>query len=375
MHSSDAPSSTMQSDALECPRCGHGLDGNAKAAHERGDSSGTCSECGLCFTWSDLLETRSDPRWFVESRRIAGAPRRWPSRLLGTLAACVHPFWFWSRVKMTIPHDPRGIALFLALVAALAYLIPAARNIHTLATVGGGWVPAPAAAGAAAGTSSWVLTGSRNPYDYLAAALVPLSSVTVSECVTKINSQRRPGDPRIAAVEMSWRVSVAILEDAGFWPPAWMPGRAKNPDIPFVYILQSDNSSIHARRAFVRLACVAPVPFLAPFAIALLPISMRRARIRRQHLLRGAVYSLVILLPILGLYFLTPEGFGTRAGPEFHLAPHALLACTLPIVFVWNWAFSRAYLKLEHAAAVAASNTVLSALLSLFAQRAYLGWI
>lgn len=274
---------------------------------------------------------------------------------------------------MTIPFNRRGIALFVVFIALLAHLIPAVRNLHTIATIGGGWVAAPP--GTAAGASGWVQAGSRNPFDYLAAALVPLSSVTVTECVMKINSQRRPGDPRITAAETSWRVTVAILEDAGFWPPAWIPGRAKNPDIPFTYVLQSDNSSIHARRAVVRLACVAPVPLLAPLAIALLPISMRRARIRRRHLLRGAVYSLVICLPILGLYFLTPEGFGTRTGPEFHLAPHALLACTLPIVFVWNWAFSRAYLKLEHAAAVAASNTVLSALLSLFAQRACLGWI
>jgi len=365
----------MHSGALECPRCGHGLEGNAKAAHERGDSSGTCSECGLCFTWSDLLETRGDPRWFVESRRIAGAPRRWPSRLAGTLATCVHPFRFWSRVKMTIPHDPRGIALFLALIALLAYLIPAARNIHTLATVGGGWVPAPAAAGAAAGTSGWVLTGSRNPYDYLAAALVPLSSVTVSECVRNIKVQHQTDASPMSAVEMSGRVTIAILEDAGFWPPAWIPWRGKNRDVPYAVALREDYSSIHARHAPVRLACVAPVPVLAPLAIALLPISMRRARVRRRHLVRGAVYASVLILPILGLYFLTPGGFGTRAGADSNLAAHALLACTVPMVFVWNWAFTRAYLKLEHAAAVAASNTVLLVLLSLLAQRAYFGWI
>jgi hypothetical protein len=42
---------------------------------------------------------------------------------------------------------------------------------------------------------------------------------------------------------------------------------------------------------------------------------------------------------------------------------------------VWNWAFVRGYLRLEHPIAVATSNTVLAVLLSLLATFLVFGWI
>ena len=47
----------------------------------------------------------------------------------------------------------------------------------------------------------------------------------------------------------------------------------------------------------------------------------------------------------------------------------------MPLTLVWNWAFVRGYLRLEHPIAVATSNTVLAVLLSLLATFLAFGWI
>ena len=168
-------------------------------------------------------------------------------------------------------------------------------------------------------------------------------------------------------VEHSARVAIVFLEEPGPWPPAWFPGREKNPDIPRHQTpLRIANERMLDSTEIGRLLCVMYAPLLAPLAILLLPASMRCVRIRFSHLGRCAVYSTVLLIPIMALYFLSPEGFGIRLGVDAGLLlPHALLACMIPPTFLWNLSFARNDLRLEYPVAVAASNTVLTALLPL----------
>jgi hypothetical protein len=271
---------------LACPRCGYELAQAACDATARGDAAGKCSECGLEIRWASLRESGGDPRWFVESRTQPGRPRRRLVRAVGTLAMCVRPRRFWSQAKMEIPVDWRGMACFLALVALSAHLLLGARNVHTLATEGGGWITLALPTGPSVGR-----TGSTQPLDYLAAVAVPLASISVSEVTSEIRNT--------GVGEEAFRTVVAILEDPGLWPPAWLPNRATNPDVRWGLgtPLRESHEPILNRTALGRAAFAASVPVLAPLATLVLPISMRRARIRARHLVRGMVYGTALIVP------------------------------------------------------------------------------
>lgn len=275
---------------------------------------------------------------------------------------------------MSVPTDRRGTAVFILLVALTVHCCLVARNIHTIATLGGGFGPVVTAVG-----TGWGPTGSSNPLDYVATALVPLSGVSVSDVSSHIQTQR--GIRRIepaGIVVLSARTTVAILEEPGLWPPAWFRGGALNADVPqHSTPLRYSLEPILNRRAIGRLACATIVPLTAPLAILLLPISMRRARVRPRHLVRCMVYSLALVVPIAGLVLLSPNGFGASAtiGVPMFSEAHHLFFAAIPLTLVWNWAFARHYLMLEHPGAVAASNTVLAALVSLFVTYCAFGWI
>ena len=354
----------MSGAPLACPRCGYELAQAACDATARGDAAGKCSECGLEIRWASLRESGGDPRWFVESRTQPGRPRRRLVRAVGTLAMCVRPRRFWSQAKMEIPVDWRGMACFLALVALSAHLLLGARNVHTLATEGGGWITLALPTGPSMGR-----TGSTQPLDYLAAVAVPLASISVSEVTSEIRNT--------GVGEEAFRTVVAILEDPGLWPPAWLPNRATNPDVRWGLgtPLRESHEPILNRTALGRAAFAASVPVLAPLATLVLPISMRRARIRARHLVRGMVYGAALLVPLAALLFLTPRGMGIGGDVNAGTEVHSLLACSVVLTLLWNWAFSREYLRLSHPLAVALSNTAVVGLLSLLGASIAFGWV
>jgi hypothetical protein len=349
---------------IRCPRCGYELAQAVSDATARGDAAGNCSECGLEVRWALLRESGGDPRWFVESRTHPGRPRRRIARAVGTLAMCVRPRRFWSRVTMEIPADWRGMACFLALVALMAHLLLGARNVHTLATEGGGWIRLATPSGPSIGRA-----GSTQPLDYLAAIVVPLASVSVSEVTSEIRNA--------GAGEKTFRTVVAILEEPGLWPPAWLPNRAPNPDVlaGLDTPLRESHEPILSARALGRAAFAASVPVLAPLATVVLPISMRRARIRARHLVRGMVYGAALIVPLAALLFLTPRGMGIGGDVNAGTEVHSLLACSVVLTLLWNWAFSREYLRLSHPLAVALSNTAVVGLLSLLGASIAFGWV
>jgi|GEM_PF-1196619 len=360
---------------LECPRCGHLVGVMADEAERRAEARGNCGECGLNIEWRTLRDESSDPRWFVEARRGAGRLRPRILRAASTLACCVRPFRFWSRVRMAVPLDFRGIAAFLLVVALAGHLLLGLRNVRTIATEGGGWAPGTGAPGP--GTTRWVRTGSRNALDYLGTLILPTSSVTVSD-VSGWMGGRGAGAVQLGLGEHSRRVAIAMFDDSGLQPRMWRAGRAANPDITqHSTVLRERNFNVTNRTALRRVGCVALLPLSAPLATLLLPVSMRRARIRARHLVRGVVYSIALLVPLAALFLLSRSGFGASGGlpASEPLRVHALLLCAVPLTLVWNWGFVRNYLRLEHAGAVAASNTVLGLLVALLATYSAFGWL
>ncbi|MEZ6235454.1 MAG: hypothetical protein R3B68_14805 [Phycisphaerales bacterium] len=102
--------------APRCPRCGYDQSGAIATFTDACPTTGTCSECGLDFRWSDLFAEMKPPPWSYEHGS-------WKDRhrLVGTLRALAWPPGFWRRVSGHMPvHMPRIVFLAAAASAPLA---------------------------------------------------------------------------------------------------------------------------------------------------------------------------------------------------------------------------------------------------------------
>ena len=97
---------------LACPRCGYNL---------RTLTIARCPECGLCFSWRDLLQAMEDEQtgsWTFEYA--------WRGRPLNafaqTIGCCLLPWRLWTRLPLTA--TPRlGPLLFFTILTVLLILI------------------------------------------------------------------------------------------------------------------------------------------------------------------------------------------------------------------------------------------------------------
>ncbi len=347
----------MSGDSLACPRCGYLLSATAEASESRGESSGACTECGLALDWVVLRETNLDPKWFVESRPAASNMMRWrSSRAITTLVLLLRPWFFWSRVSMAIPLDRRGIAAFLLVVAVSCHLTCASKRIYELAHHGGGSAPpiAPAITSLPSGfpPGPWVGLSSTNPFDYIVAVLVPW----VNNSATEFNRTLFP--PPTSVMESVWRCAPNIAWSSGLDPRSWSNSSNNALEMPRYQGVFSMN--VYRWERSVN-ASMAPLPLLAPLGILLLPISMRRARVRAMHVVRAVMYSFALWIPMLALSTIFADD--VRLGLFRWWYPLDLYhpaAAVLLLTFPFNWALTARYLKLPHAPFIALANTTLA---------------
>jgi hypothetical protein len=79
-----------------CPRCDYDLSGHIATWSTSCPLQGTCSECGLTFSWRDVLNPRFTlPRWSFEH-----APRPAARWYFATLVHAALPWSFWSGIKL-----------------------------------------------------------------------------------------------------------------------------------------------------------------------------------------------------------------------------------------------------------------------------------
>lgn len=299
-----------------CPRCAYDLSGSLPAeAREQG----TCPECGLVFEWQNVVDpTRNVPRWFVESPfaiRVLAAP-------LTALRAAFTPWRFWRQVQMHFAMRPWRLAWFSAACLLVLHfaigLIPILQSTYLQMTKVWGWTPG-------SGEFVGLLI---NPY---------------------------------------W---------TSYDRPSWYIGGL--------------SITFESRRTFdVSLALAATTLGLMPLTPLLLRQSLKRFKIRAAHIGRIWVYTLPILVFMAILHAFASDAADnlrwgsipwnvTRHGVILDFPVHALerigtivpprVACLLLdlvwIGAVWNWALAR-YLRLPHAAAVAAASATIAALVSL----------
>ena len=99
---------------------------------------------------------------------------------------------------------------------------------------------------------------------------------------------------------------------------------------------------------------------LCPLAFMALPQSLRKAKVRWQHLVRIALYSWPIIVPPLGLYIRNWNGGWNFPWwlPQW-LIPCSLIYVLTGLILWWSLA-AKYYLKLPHAWGVGISMVVLA---------------
>ena len=343
--------------SLECPRCGHQLDGSAIAAEARGEHTGVCTECGLEVHWARLRADAIAPKWFIEAQH---SKYWWPRRLAGTLLRCVRPFHFWSAIDLAIPFSRRGAIVFLIGVAALLHVVAVGQRLSYVVPV-------------CVNRFELQLQNAEteSAADLTLAIIAPMSCFAGSQILSYSRSEVGPGSEfevamrttaRFAMIAIYPMRSQMVFECA---PTPWSPrghvtvtGRA-----PSIFWPDQSDSTIASSIAAV----------LAPFAMLLLPTSLRRARIRQRHFLRVSLYASVLIVPIMATSLALPH-FGAMYGGSalsfinLYGKPNAdliLLASATLFISIWMTAAAGRYLRLPHAAGVGLSCGLIAVLTSM----------
>src|SRR5436190_16859703 len=106
------------SSAIRCPRCGYDQRGIMATWSDSCPLNGTCTECGLQFSWSEAIHPeKSEPLWCVE---FVPLRRRVPVACVWTFVRSFWPWRFWSRLRMSQPIRWGRLALYdSALIASM----------------------------------------------------------------------------------------------------------------------------------------------------------------------------------------------------------------------------------------------------------------
>lgn len=363
---------------LECPRCGHALDGSVAAAEARSERSVQCTECALESPIAPLSVAAAAPRWFVEARGGGLAPLA--VRAFATLVRCLRPWRFWSSVPMSAPISMRGLVALVLALAVVVHLAAAAWRIAQLDSRGREWLAdaawammAPVSRFHGSGIVQYA-TAPDFPDGLTRRGLQRLASTAAEAWWLGVSQLPLVAPPERETIGGNGVVAAYFAPDAprkgvligtthvwpppGPLPPDWLPGNM----IVLTGSLRPWTANIVARGSLVALIGFGPT-----LTLLLLPASLRRAKVRARHLVRGCAYALVPMLPV-GLLFLRIEPWGA-IGPLPRLDDPWMQAILLgmPVMAVWTHAFVARYLRLPHALPVALAACAVPALLALAA--------
>lgn len=345
--------------ALECPRCGHQLGVMADDAEHRGETRGTCSECGLDIAWSSLRADAIAPSWFVEAR---ASRRNILRRAFGTLVRTARPFRFWSAIDLALPLSARGLVVFVALLCVIAHLACAVQRFLIDSPVGP-MPPLPRAVESAPtiGKAALALLW---PYDTIDGA-----EIVVGAHLTGGASEMLPllGDSALATIDALLLAGRSSFKQFDGSQARWLRNGAGVAECDTLLPLG------FAAPAVLGMA----VAGLTPLVMLLLPVSLRKARVRPRHFVRmlilGLVLPLVVLLSALSVtHALRAFGLLGPADADYHLYllgafrdPYytfAVLFLAAALGATWTSAAASRYLRLPNAHAVGVACGTVSAL-------------
>lgn len=363
--------------AVECPRCGHHIDGALLRLAAEGAAEVRCSECGLDSSIDMLRADAAVPKWLAERR--GGFVARF-GRAFRTVLASLRPYRFWSSIPMQLPISWKGmLALFLALAVVL-HIAAAAQRVTELSSSGSEF----------AVDAAWAIAAPVSTFNG-SALLQGATAPDFPEWAT-VDSLGRLASMLPAAWTIGFRKAITrqgtgMVGDGipgGTVPPAWFatgsmrqgltigqqyvtPYRDRNWGVANNVVFVYGSLEPLSTRPLERIGLASIVAFGPTIALLLLPMSLRRVKARPRHIVRGLVYGALPGAAILIVFFLRiPRDYRLPYVAESDPWTQSIVAGSA-IMFVWTHAYCARYIRLPHAAGVALAGTVLSALVALMA--------
>lgn len=323
-----------------CPRCDYDLSGEIDAWKERCPLHGRCPECGLELHWSRVFRAEPPPGWSVE--HVPASSWRVPLAAVRSAFLALAPWRLWRGLNLSMPVAPRRLAVMLVLWAGLSYVAAAAVMVGMLC----------------------LEAYSDYRYQVLSAAWAAAT----------------PGvSPRLSPTPWGEACTYALVYEWYRWLSPYFNVERYLPGAPAFRGIEA-----------TPVLLVAMLVLAMPATLAVMPYSLRRAKVRGRHLVRLTAYWLV-WMPVLCMAPAVGDSLhrqadqwsynlsmrAGRAGPplpawRLSLADglewytrhdSALAACLLLglVLVFWGWT-ARRYLRLPHAWAVALALTLMSGL-------------
>lgn len=385
-----------------CPRCGYDLRGVIESWIELCPMTGRCSECGLEFVWSEVLHPEKyEPQWCVE---FVG---RWRQLLRAGAATWFRSFFprrFFSTLKMSMRIRWWRLTLY-----AGALMLPLLFGYTAIQTI--------VAVRVRDSIQQQIDRGRTGSQQALTSYLTDRKTwVDQFKQVAERSVTRAREQASIAAADGSWYVVPSrVVDIEAFGPDAWAnrrldaeiqrlqtvlnaptsidppalsawaeavftpfkstssgsvvrpwrrrPRTAYPPprELHLVFfddVLDRNSARLDYDAALVTLTAVALgvwMWLLFPLMFLLLPISMRRARVRWGHVLRVTCYGLFIPSLVISSVLLTASvgyALDDLSDTMFGFGHFVGRFLAVPMLVIW-WAMAiKYYLRIPHSWAV-----------------------
>ena len=289
---------------------------------------------------------------------------RWwlPRRAIATLLMCARPFRFWSSIELALPISRRGIIAFAVMVAVILHLAGVTRRV---ADGWSGYVDA-IQANTSRGIEGVIA-------DVALISMAPLSRFDGSWIFHTIQANDRTRSELAVYSKTAWQFMRLAAEPSSdeLYIKVSSSGMPSYASINAQLVPLLDGEAPETTIAAFAL------PLLAPFALLLLPTSLRRARIQTRHFVRISLYSCALWVPIFALALILPfvpvdydffsiQLLNTPNSFNFDpqsLNPHmVLLIASGVLTALWMTAAARNYLRLPHAIGVGLATTLVTLL-------------
>ena len=364
-HSNPPGSNALRQSAARCPRCGYDQRGIVATWIDSCPMRGRCAECGLDFSWPEVLHPEKyEPQWCVEFARTRLAV---PWLCVKTYVRSFWPWGFWKRVPMS--HAVRAWRLT---VYAIAMLLPL---LFIYAAV----------QGTVAGKVCWQMnkqarmmqqsigpqiTALQNQLQTLKSNHERLEPRQYAQLLIAYNNQFATWQKMQAGVVTKSYSDVdvvidAILRPLGQFPKGtfgsmpWGSGAVPAPNEMWEAAFDSYSAfgisptGTHMPFVPIWLAQGVAIVLLYPLLLGLMPLSIRKAKVRIAHIARVAVYSLFIIPTWLGIeaaliikaLFTYDSSSGSLATPSIWIHHVAQWGPPILLVLWWGAAIGR-YMKI-----------------------------
>jgi hypothetical protein len=385
--------------ASQCPRCGYDQRGVVATWVESCPLRGVCTECGLAFAWTDLMnEELAALPWCVEY-----APRgRFVAATARTLGASCLPWRFWRRLTMAQRVRPGRIAAYvlvlcllpLALIAVMQATAAVLVYRQTEARLAADLARAPRII---ADLQSELRDLEGLPDDQPDPRSVDSSSDASGSVdeplpIQTVGQSRAILQLRLAGIQQNSMMppSISMSLPAAVWEALLVPWSSaskgvvsypmygwKNRYYAPRYLLQAGFGIIGAgpsvnpdKLAAMIGGSIIMLPlFVVVFAgsFLLLPVTRRRCKVRWVHIVRVALYGAAIPVAcLIAAMLMLLDGMALGWMPlraEWSIPLFCFIAPGLLLVLWWSCAI-KLYLKMPRAIFVAVLLGVMSVLMT-----------